>query len=70
MISNSMLPFQYEVLSKELGRIISGQLNHGVLDVLMNGAAIQKSLSSEATLKCLFPVLSKMGSIVKLMLSI
>lgn len=41
MISNSMLPFQDEVLSKELGRIISGQLNHSVLDVLMNAVAIQ-----------------------------
>lgn len=41
MISHSMLPLQFEVLSKELGRIISGQSDHGVLDVLINGVAIQ-----------------------------
>lgn len=41
MISHSMLPLQFEVLSKELGRIISGQSNHSVLDVLMNGVAVQ-----------------------------
>lgn len=41
MISHSMLPLQFEVLGKELGRIISGQSNHSVLDVLMNGVAIQ-----------------------------
>lgn len=41
LISHSMLPLQFEVLGKELGRIISGQSNHSVLDVLMNGVAIQ-----------------------------
>lgn len=41
MISHSMLPLQFEVLSKEPGRIISGQSNHSVLDVLMNDVAIQ-----------------------------
>jgi len=41
MISHSMLPLQFEVLSEDLGRIISGQSNHSVLDVLMNGVAVQ-----------------------------
>lgn len=41
MISHSMLPLQFEVLSKELGRIISGQSDHSFSDVLINGVAIQ-----------------------------
>lgn len=62
MILHSVLPLWFEVLSKEPRGIISGP-------TCTDGwCCYTKPLSSEATLKCLVPGLSKMGSIAEPML--
>lgn len=67
MIPHSVLPLCFEVLSKEPGGIISGESN-GCPTCADGWCCYIKPLSSEATMKCLVPGLSKMGSVAEPML--
>lgn len=62
-----MLPLCFEVLSKEPRGIISGESN-GCPTCADEWCCYIKPLSSEATMKCLVPGLSKMGSVAEPML--